>query len=49
MAINRTLPPPICFTIGVRDVKFGLRGYFLKMNLSFDGIFLTIIIKGSFI
>ena len=49
MAINRTLPPPICFTIGVRDVKFGLRGYLLKMNLSFDGLFLNMIIKGSFI
>ena len=49
VAINGTLPPPNCFTIGVRDVKFGLRGYFLKMNLSFNGLFLNMIIKGSFI
>ena len=49
MAIIGTLPPPNCFTTGVRDVKFWLRGYFLKMNLSFYGLFLNMIIKGSFI
>ena len=49
MAKNRNLAVPPGSTNGIWELKYWLKGYFREVNLTFEGRFLYMIIKGSFI